>query len=51
MPTTLELGSLGEDIAATYLTDSGLRVLDRNWRCREGELDIGARECDALVFC
>ena len=51
MPTTLELGSLGEDIAATYLTDSGLRVLDRNWRCREGELDIVAREGDALVFC
>jgi putative endonuclease len=49
--TTLELGSLGEDIAATYLTDVGVRVLDRNWRCREGELDIVAREADALVFC
>ena len=51
VPTTLELGSLGEHIAATYLTDVGLRVLDRNWRCREGELDIVAREADALVFC
>ena len=51
MPTTLELGSLGEDIAVTYLTDAGLRVLDRNWRCREGELDIVARDQDALVFC
>jgi putative endonuclease len=51
VPTTLELGSLGEDIAATYLTDAGLRVLDRNWRCREGELDIVARDRDALVFC
>jgi putative endonuclease len=51
VPTTLELGSLGERIAATYLTDVGLRVLDRNWRCREGELDIVAREADALVFC
>jgi putative endonuclease len=49
--TTLELGSLGEHIAATYLTDVGVRVLDRNWRCREGELDIVAREADALVFC
>jgi putative endonuclease len=48
---TLELGSLGEHIAATYLTDVGARVLDRNWRCREGELDIVAREADALVFC
>lgn len=51
VPTTLELGSLGEHIAATYLTEAGLRVLDRNWRCREGELDIVAREADALVFC
>jgi putative endonuclease len=49
--TTLELGSLGEHIAATYLTDVGLRVLDRNWRCREGELDIVARDRDAMVFC
>ena len=51
MSTTTELGSLGERIAATYLTAAGLRLLDRNWRCREGELDIVAREGDALVFC
>ena len=51
MPPPIELGALGERIAAAYLTDAGLRVLDRNWRCREGELDIVAREGDALVFC
>ncbi|TFV67717.1 YraN family protein [Blastococcus sp. CT_GayMR20] len=51
MSTTLDLGSLGERIAVAFLTDAGLRVLDRNWRCREGELDIVAREGDALVFC
>jgi len=50
VPTT-DLGNRGERIAAAYLTDSGLRVLDRNWRCREGELDIVARDGDALVFC
>jgi putative endonuclease len=49
--TTSDLGAHGERIAAAYLTDRGLRVLDRNWRCREGELDIVAREGDALVFC
>jgi putative endonuclease len=49
--TTTDLGVHGERIAAAYLTDAGLRVLDRNWRCREGELDIVAREGDALVFC
>jgi putative endonuclease len=51
VPTTIELGAHGERIAVAYLTDAGLRVLDRNWRCREGELDIVAREADALVFC
>ena len=51
MSTTIELGSLGENIAVTYLTDAGLRVLDRNWRCREGEIDLVARDGDALVFC
>jgi putative endonuclease len=51
VPTTLELGGLGERIAVAYLTDAGLRVLDRNWRCREGELDVVARDGDAIVFC
>ena len=51
MPPTSELGARGEQIAVAYLTDSGLHVLDRNWRCREGELDVVAREDDALVFC
>ena len=51
MPTRNELGFHGERIAAAYLSSSGLRLLDRNWRCREGELDIVARDGDALVFC
>jgi len=49
--STKPLGDHGERIAAAYLTDAGLRVLDRNWRCRDGELDIVARDGDALVFC
>jgi putative endonuclease len=49
--TTTELGVHGERIAAAFLTDAGMRVLDRNWRCREGELDLVARDGDALVFC
>ena len=49
--TTGRLGVHGERIAAAYLVHAGLRVLDRNWRCREGELDLVAREGDALVFC
>ncbi len=49
--TTDRLGARGERIAAAFLADAGLRVLDRNWRCREGELDLVARDGDALVFC
>jgi putative endonuclease len=48
---TTELGVRGERIAAAFLADAGLQVLDRNWRCREGELDLVARDGDALVFC
>jgi putative endonuclease len=51
VPTRNELGAHGERIAAAYLASAGLRLLDRNWRCREGELDIVARDGDALVFC
>jgi putative endonuclease len=44
-------GRLGEELAARHLTRQGLVVLDRNWRCDIGELDIVAREGDALVIC
>lgn len=45
------LGRYGEDVAARYLHDAGLTVLERNWRCGAGEIDIVAREGAALVFC
>ena len=45
-----ELGEHGEDAATKFLTESGLEILDRNWRCRYGELDIVAREGDTTVF-
>jgi putative endonuclease len=45
------LGSYGERVAVRVLTEAGLQVLDRNWRCRDGELDVVARDGDALVFC
>jgi putative endonuclease len=51
VPTTSDLGAFGEQIAAAYLTDAGLRVLDRNWRCRDGELDLVARDVGAIVIC
>ena len=45
------LGRYGEHLAARHLTAAGLSVLARNWRCREGEVDIVAREGDVLVIC
>jgi putative endonuclease len=35
-----ELGALGEQLAVDYLTAAGLGVIERNWRCRYGELDV-----------
>lgn len=39
-----EIGSFGEQLAVEYLTRTGLRVLERNWRCRYGELDVIAAD-------
>jgi putative endonuclease len=38
-------------MAVRYLTDRGLEVLDRNWRCDLGEVDIVARDVGCLVVC
>ncbi|WP_035857111.1 YraN family protein [Cryptosporangium arvum] len=45
------VGAYGERVAVRHLEQAGLVVLARNWRCAEGELDIVAREGDALVVC
>ena len=45
------VGRYGEDVAARHLIDAGLEIVARNWRCAEGEIDIVARECGALVIC
>ncbi len=45
------LGRYGEDVAARFLAAAGLVVLERNWRCELGELDIVARDGDVLVAC
>lgn len=49
------LGRRGEDLAAEYLAGLGYRVVDRNWRCRSGEIDLIARVeqegRSKIVFC
>lgn len=44
------LGAYGEQVAARHLTEAGLVLLDRNWRCAEGEIDLVLRDGDCLVF-
>jgi putative endonuclease len=45
------LGRDGEQAAVEYLEGRGFRVLDRNWRCALGELDIVAVDRQVLVVC
>jgi putative endonuclease len=45
------LGRHGEDLAAAFLAESGLQILDRNWRCPDGEIDIIALEGRTLAIC
>lgn len=42
--TRAELGALGEQLAVDHLTGQGMTILDRNWRCRYGELDVVAAD-------
>jgi putative endonuclease len=45
------LGREGEQAAVSYLEDRGFRILDRNWRCAGGEIDIVAAERHTFVVC
>ncbi|CAB4966921.1 unannotated protein [freshwater metagenome] len=45
------LGERGETIAARHLTRLGLVLLDRNWRCDAGEIDLVLRDGAVLVIC
>ncbi len=46
----LNLGRYGEEKAANYLVKQGMKILEKNYRCRYGEVDIIAKEKDTLVF-
>src|SRR4051794_35668674 len=43
-------GRDAEDMAAAFLQARGLEILERNYRCRAGEIDLVAREGDTTVF-
>ena len=43
-------GARAEDLCAELLRAAGLRLIERNWRCRHGEIDLIAEERGTLVF-
>lgn len=45
------LGQWGEEVAARHLREQGMVLLDRNWRCDAGEIDLVLRDGDVLVVC
>jgi putative endonuclease len=49
--TRRALGIAGEDAAAAWYEANGYEVVARNWRCREGELDLVVRRNRTIVFC
>lgn len=47
----LSLGEQGEEAVAAWYRNAGYEIVDRNWRCFEGELDIVARKGRTTVVC
>ncbi len=45
-----EVGAIGEKLAADFLKKHGYKIIQRNFRCREGEIDIIAQKDECLVF-
>jgi putative endonuclease len=45
------LGARGEELAAEWYAAAGYHVVARNWRCRDGELDLVVADDADLVFC
>ncbi len=44
------LGKRGEELAVEYLKDKGYKILERNFMCKQGEIDIIAKDKDYVVF-
>lgn len=45
------MGRWGEELAEQTLVEAGMVILDRNWRCELGEIDLVARDGDTVVIC
>lgn len=45
-----ETGKIGENIAVSYLEKIGYKIIDRNFECKQGEIDIVALDNEEIVF-
>lgn len=45
------LGASGEEAAARWYVSNGYAIVARNWRCREGEIDLILQKGSLIVFC
>ena len=45
-----EIGKIGEDLAAKYLEEMQYEIIERNFKCKQGEIDIIARKNEEIVF-
>ena len=50
MDNKIQRGASAETAATRLLVDAGYRIVERNFRCKAGELDIVARDGEVLVF-
>ncbi|HSI37639.1 MAG TPA: YraN family protein [Methylotenera sp.] len=50
LPNHLKQGNAAESLAATFLQQSGLTLLEKNFRCKHGEIDLIMRDGKTLVF-
>lgn len=48
--TRMQKGRFGEDVTAKFVEKCGLTIIERNWRCSFGEVDIIAEDGDAIVL-
>lgn len=45
-----KIGKIGEEIATKYLLDKGFHIIERNYLCKIGEIDIISHEKNSLIF-
>lgn len=50
MSNNKDIGNLGEDLASEYLEEQGYKIIERNFRCKLGEVDIIAMDAEEIVF-